>query len=56
MSTKTDYLVLFPNGSIARCDEVPRGCIEIQEPLVPEVTAAVVEDQTDAVLAASREK
>jgi hypothetical protein len=46
-------LLLYPNGALARSDNVPEGCIIVQEPPVRKVEDYIV-DQTEAVLAAMR--
>lgn len=43
-------LVMFPNGALARCEEVPEGCILVIEPEEPiEAELPPVIDQTQAV-------
>jgi hypothetical protein len=43
-------LVMFPNGSLMRCEAVPEGCVLVIEPEEPQETnfPAVI-DQTQAV-------
>ena len=45
-------LVMFPNGSLARCEEVPPDGILVIEPEEPEVEVMELIDQTQAVLEA----
>lgn len=47
-------LVMFPNGSLARCEEVPPDGILVIEPEEPEVEVMEIIDQTQAVLAADK--
>jgi hypothetical protein len=42
-------LVMFPNGSLARCEEVPEGCVQVIEPIEVEAELPPVIDQTGAV-------
>lgn len=42
-------LVMFPNGSLARCEEVPPDGILVIEPEEPEVEVMEIIDQTQAV-------
>ena len=42
-------LVMFPNGSLARCEEVPPEGILVIEPEEPEVEVMELIDQTQAV-------
>lgn len=43
-------LVMFPNGSLARCETVPEGCVFVVEPELPEeIDLPPVIDQTQAV-------
>lgn len=43
-------LVMFPNGSLARCETVPEGCVFVVEPELPqEIDFPAVIDQTQAV-------
>lgn len=43
-------LVMFPNGALARCEEVPEGCVLVIEPEEPiEAELPPVIDQTGAV-------
>lgn len=43
-------LVMFPNGSLMRCEAVPEGCVLVIEPEEPQETdfPAII-DQTQAV-------
>ena len=46
---------MFPNGSLARCEEVPPDGILVIEPEEPEVVEVMeIIDQTQAVLAADK--
>ncbi len=48
-------LVMFPNGSLARCEVVPEGCVLVVEPEEPqESDFPAVIDQTQAVQEAER--
>lgn len=49
MSEKRQPLVMFPNGSLARCEEVPPEGILVIEPEEPEVEVMELIDQTQAV-------
>lgn len=44
-------LVMFPDGSLARSEVVPEGCILVDEPDEPEEFYAetIIDDQTEAV-------
>ncbi len=42
-------LVLFPNGALARCEEVPEGCVLVIEPDPVEPDLPPIIDQTQAV-------
>jgi len=43
-------LVMFPNGALARCEEVPEGCVLVIEPEEPqESDFPAVIDQSQAV-------
>lgn len=42
-------LVMFPNGSLARCEEVPPDGVLVIEPEEPEVEVMELIDQTQAV-------
>lgn len=44
-------LVMFPDGSLARSEVVPEGCILVEEPDEPEEVFAetIIDDQTEAV-------
>ena len=44
---KNTPLIMYPNGSLARSDTVPEGCIVIEEP--ESIEPPLVEDQTAAV-------
>lgn len=52
MSDRRHPLVMFPNGSLARCEEVPPDGILVIEPEEPEVEVMELIDQTQAVLEA----
>ena len=41
--------MMFPNGSLARCEEVPPDGVLVIEPEEPEVEVMEVIDQTQAV-------
>lgn len=43
-------LVMFPNGSLARCETVPEGCVFVVEPEPEDEETISVIDQTGAVL------
>jgi len=45
-------LVMFPNGALARCEEVPEGCVLVIEPEIVEPDLPPVIDQTQAVMEA----
>jgi len=50
MSNQRRPLVLFPNGALARCEEVPlEGILVIEPEPKPEVDFPAVIDQTQAV-------
>lgn len=42
-------LVMFPNGSLARCETVPEGCVFVVEPELEEPELPPIIDQTQAV-------
>jgi hypothetical protein len=42
-------LVMFPNGALARCEEVPEGCVLVIEPEEIEAELPPVIDQTQDV-------
>jgi hypothetical protein len=43
---------MFPNGALARCEEVPEGCVLVIEPELVEPDLPPVIDQTQAVMEA----
>ncbi len=45
-------LVMFPNGSLMRCETVPEGCVLVIEPEPEVVEVMELVDQTQAVLEA----
>lgn len=45
-------LVMFPNGSLMRCETVPEGCVLVIEPEPEVVEVMEFVDQTQAVLEA----
>ncbi len=49
METKRSPLVMFPNGSLARCEVVPEDCVLVIEPLPEEEEFPIIIDQTEAV-------
>lgn len=42
-------LIMYPNGFFARSENVPEGGILVIEPIVEDVEATPIEDQTKAV-------
>jgi hypothetical protein len=40
---------MFPNGALARCEEVPEGCVLVIEPEIVEAELPPVIDQTQDV-------
>ena len=49
MDSRRLPLVMFPNGSLARCEVVPEGCVFVVEPEPEEEEVITVVDQTEAV-------
>lgn len=50
MDTRSPPLVMFPNGTLMRCETVPEGCVFVIEPELPqESDLPAVIDQTKAV-------
>ncbi len=49
MTIKRQPLVMFPNGALARCEEVPEGCVLVIEPEEVEAELPPVIDQTQDV-------
>lgn len=49
MTNPRQPLVMFPNGALARCEEVPEGCVLVIEPEIVEAELPPVIDQTQDV-------
>lgn len=49
MTIQRKPLVMFPSGALARCDDVPEGCVLVIEPLPEEQEFPSIIDQTEAV-------
>lgn len=49
MTIQRQPLVMFPNGSLMRCETVPEGCVLVIEPELVEPELPPLIDQTQAV-------